>query len=58
VGKNVTDRLYVAVEQTLGTDGDRRLRSEYVLTDWLNLEGSSTSLGAYVVDLLFKFGFR
>lgn len=57
VGKNVTDRLYVAVEQTLGTDGERRLRSEYVLTDWLNLEGSSSAAN-YVVDLLFKFGFR
>jgi translocation and assembly module TamB len=58
LGKNVTDRLYVALEQTLGADGESRVRSEYVLTRWLGLEGSSTGQGKYVLDLLFKFGFK
>ena len=57
IGDRVTKDLYLSYGQTLGTDAERRVNAEYVLTPRFSLNGQTSNLGRYVLDLLFKFGF-
>lgn len=57
-GKNITENLFVSYGQTLGPSGEQRINAEYNLSRHWSLEGYTTSLGRYVIDLLFKFGFK
>lgn len=57
-GKNVSRDLFISYGQTLGPSGEQRIEAEYSLTKRWSLEGRTTSLGRYVIDLLFKFGFQ
>lgn len=58
IGQNVTEDLYVSYANTLGSEGERRLNAEYTLTPVWSLNGTTSSIGRYVIDLLFKIGFR
>ncbi len=58
VGQNVTDDLYVSYASTLGAAGERRVNAEYILTPRWSLNGQTSSIGKYVIDLLFKYGFH
>lgn len=57
VGQNVTEDLFVSYSHALGPEAERLVRAEYELTRHWSLEGSTTSIGRYVIDLLFRFGF-
>jgi translocation and assembly module TamB len=57
-GKNISRDFFISYGQTLGPGGEQRIEAEYNLTKRWGLEGRTTSLGRYVIDLLFKFGFK
>ena len=38
-------------------DAERRVNAEYEISPRLSLQGATSSLGRYVLDLLFRFGF-
>jgi len=57
IGDRVTKDLYLSYGQTLGSEAERRVNAEYELTPHFSLNGQTSNLGRYVLDLLFKFGF-
>lgn len=58
VGKAVTKKTFVSYSQPLGAGGEQRINAEYKLTPKWSLEGYTSSVGRYVIDLLFKYGIR
>lgn len=58
VGKAVTEKTFVSYSQPLGSGGEQRINAEYKLTPKWSIEGYTSSVGRYVVDFLFKYGFR
>lgn len=57
IGERVSKNLFLSYGQTLESDAERRVNAEYVLTPRFSLQGQTTNIGRYVLDLLFKFGF-
>lgn len=58
VGRYLTKDLFVSFGQTLGQRGHRRLNAEYTLTPHFSLEGRDSTDGKYIMDFLFKFGYK
>ncbi len=58
VGKNISDRLYVAYGQTLGSEGQQRIEAEYLLGHFWSLAGTTATEGKYVIDLIYRLGLR
>jgi translocation and assembly module TamB len=58
VGKNISNRLFLAYDQTLGVNGERRVEAEYSLGHFWNLAGYTSNEGKYVIDLLYELGLR
>jgi translocation and assembly module TamB len=54
VGRYLTEDLYVAYEQTVGEQGQRRLRAEYAFLPHWSILGR-TAEDRYILDFLFKY---
>jgi translocation and assembly module TamB len=58
IGRYLTSDLFISYDQVLSPGGERQVLAEYTLTPWWSLQGTNSSQGNYVVDLIFKFGIK
>jgi translocation and assembly module TamB len=57
VGKNVSDRLFLSYGQAIGATGESHFQADYSMGHFWGLEGTTSTEGKYIIDLLYRIGF-